>query len=361
MDISNTSQYDIHKLNTCTTYNIDENDFSQKQAITLIKDLHFIKFQLNELIKERNYQYQLYKQSFSSSVSLLNKQYITSINEIQSIYIKLKDILHQYQNQIKMRNDYSNAFASINNYDSYTHKEKLQLIQNHLIRPEHHKRKEVQLSIKNQLYSNHMSPWEQTDFKFQLLESLVKKLQLKLIFYILKHNNIIHKSRLHMINLCLYEKQMIMKKICYLSLIINTMEAKQIELNGMLKTRKFILLYMIHPVIQQWYYKSIYSKQYKLQYIKVKKYYITLKYQSFIYLLKRNVKVNIRKRILMSWSSKSLSLSIITKALYSWIYAYINTNKLKVSLIERLNKELIPCKFINLIICLYSYTIPAMS
>jgi hypothetical protein len=205
-------------------------------------------------------------------------------------------------------------------------------VQDILTRPEHFNRN-IGIS------KNHLSPWEGSKFKVTLLISLIRKLELKVIFNALRHNVYIHESLIQATISCLTIKNKKMLQLCFHTLILECLENSYIFLESDQKARKLYLYKKTIPLLKSLSNNCVRSKINLYLYNTSNNFQIKNLLKKGLKLLMWNRKFCIRRKSLSEWSLLYRKKMCLSVSLASWTLSFLRRNLLRISLENRLNKN----------------------
>lgn len=205
-------------------------------------------------------------------------------------------------------------------------------IQDILTRPEHFNRNFG-------ITKNYLSPWEGSEFKVTLLISLIRKLELKVIFTALRHNLYIHESLKQATISCLTIKNKKMLQLCFHSLILECLQNSYLHVVSDQKARKLDFFKKTSPLLKSMYNNLFRSKKMLYIYKKSETFQIKKLLIKGMKLLNWNRKFCVRRRSLSEWSLLYRKKMCLSMSLASWTLSFLRRNLLRISLEHRLNKN----------------------
>lgn len=325
-----------------------------------------------------------YNASFKSFISLQKTKFQASIENIISIQSKLLDLYRQRQwqyerllsyelnastapisnqlNALKHRND-SVKLDDLEDIHSKTPEITRKTVQNQIIRPEHFPRtskyplhikasnpsiqpfkssfrmKEIVPYHDKNTYIDYprISPWEGSQYKISLIESLISKFQKKLIFSILIHNRHINQSRSHGVKLLILNKSKRLLRLCFISICLEVLSSKRLTAQTMWKASQYYNQRHCARSLRMFYSITQYRIGMK-RYIYKKASNCYARYRLRRYFDRLRAFYAYRARIgrLADWAEYRDSQVCGHKALLGWMIEFIKSTAMKVSLYQRL-------------------------
>lgn len=329
-------------------------DYPTPKAISLLKK-HYdtgrsvgleLKQDILSTLQFINEQRSLWLKMRRASLRMANTMSAASIDELSGLFHRWIEvgvkcqIQHMKRISLKYNSELQRSYqhGTVNNSN----------IKHKLMRPEHFERglphnKKKALHISNTLVNKQrgvVSPWEGSEFKYEILCSLRAKLLKKLVLGAFKCYARMCQNSRQCISSSLRTKLKRLMQLCFTSILLEALSAKYIVFASNISARKLIVKRFLRPALCRLQLHILHAQRQRALFKQSEVLYRMNMRRAGYRLLCWNARYSDTHRLLARWAAQHTYQHSVLKAFTAWVASFVKKNRMREQIHARLSGTL---------------------